>query len=84
MKKTAKTLIITGIVVVCFIAVCVLLSMREVESFQDKYAGADLLHDVEGLEREGTYDGYLDAHADAASPSADVDVDIYIEGVHAE
>lgn len=77
MKKNAKKLIITGIVVACIAVVCILLSMREVENFGEKYAGADLLHDVEGLEREGTYAGYLDLHADAASPSVDVDVDIY-------
>ena len=77
MKKNAKKLIITGIVIACFAVVCILLSMRGVESFHDKYAGVDLVHDVEGLEREGTYAGYLDAHADAASPAVDVDVDIY-------
>lgn len=77
MKKTAKKIIISGIVVACFAIICILLSMRDVETFHSKYEGTDLSHDVEGLEREGTYAGYLDAHADAASPSADVDVDIY-------
>ncbi len=77
MKKTAKKIIITGIVVACFAIICVLLSMRDVETFHSKYEGVDLTHDVEGLEREGTYAGYLDIYAGAATPSVDVDVDIY-------
>ena len=72
MKKTAKKIIISGIVVACFAIICILLSMRDVETFHSKYEGTDLTHDVEGLEREGTYAGYLDAHADAASPSAPI------------
>lgn len=77
MKKNAKKIIIIGIVIVALAAVLVLMSMGETENFQEKYAGVDLIHDVEGLEREGTYTGYLDYYADAAYPSADVDVDIY-------
>jgi len=77
MKKTAKKIIIAGIVIVCFVVGCILLSMRDVETFSDKYAGVDLAHDVEGLERAGTYAGYLDEYADAQSPSEDVEVDIF-------
>ncbi len=77
MKKNAKKIIITGIVIAVIAVVCVLLSMREVENFQAKYAGTDLTQDVEGLERVGTYTGYLNDHADAKMATADVEVDIY-------
>ncbi len=75
MKKTK--LIITGITVACLVAVCVLLSMRDIESFHSKYEGVDLSHDVEGLERAGTYEGYLNEHADAGDSATDVDIDIF-------
>lgn len=77
MKKTVEKLIITGIVIVCVVVLGVLMSMRGVESFHSKYEGTDLAHDVEGLEREGTYTGYLNEHEDAATPSVNVDVDIF-------
>ena len=76
MHKTGKTVLITVIVLSALILVCVLLSMRRVETFEDKYAGADLTTDVAGMERTGTYTGYLTAHADAARPQQVIDVDI--------
>lgn len=77
MKKNAKKLIIIGTVIAAFAVVLILLSMGETENFQDKYAGVDLIHGVDGLEREGTYTEYLDIYSDAAFPATDVDVDIY-------
>ncbi|MBQ9334149.1 MAG: extracellular solute-binding protein [Lachnospiraceae bacterium] len=74
MNATLKKILITIAVVAAFVAVCVLLSLRETEDFHDKYEGEDLTVDVEGLERAGTYTGYLNDHKDAAVPS-----DVYIK-----
>ncbi len=83
MNKTLKKIIITVIVFAVFALICVLLSMRDVENFSDKYAGADLNSDVAGMERTGTYSGYLNEHADAISP-ADTQIDIDIFDYQAE
>lgn len=78
MNKTAKKILITVAVVAVFILICVLLSLRDVEDFHDKYAGVDLNTDIEGMERVGTYTGYLNEHSGAVSPEdKSVDVDIF-------
>ena len=73
MKKTI-------IAVICIAAVAgllVLLLSRDVDDFHDKYAGVDLTKDISGMERTGTYMGYLNDHSDAAYADEDVEVDIY-------
>ena len=77
MKKTLKTVLITLAVIAAFVVICVLLSMRKVENFEEKYAGVDLTQDVEGLDREGTYTGYLAEHKDGAYAQGDVEVAIF-------
>ncbi len=78
MNKTGKKVFITLIVLAVFVGICVLLSLREVENFSEKYEGADLNADVAGMERTGTYTGYLNDHADAVSPAdTQIDVDIF-------
>ncbi len=77
MKKSVKTIIITASVLAAFVLLCVLLSLRGVENFSEKYAGVDLNADVAGMERTGTYTGYIYAHKDAAMPAEDVPVDIF-------
>ena len=77
MKSSVKKVIVTVGVVAAVVLVCFLMSLREVEDFHDKYAGEDLTTDVEGMEREGTYTGYLNEHADAAHPAQNVDVDLF-------
>lgn len=76
MNKTAQKGIITIIVIAVFTAVCVLLSMREVPDFREKYEGTDLTSDVEGMERVGAYTSYLEAHQDAQEATSSVDIDI--------
>ncbi len=46
------------------------------QSFLEKYEGEDLTADVSGIGRSDTYDGYLRAHADAATGTAPVAVNI--------
>ena len=68
MNKTVKKLLILIGVIAAFAVFCILLSLRGVETFEDKYAGHDLTADAEGAVREGTYTRYLNAHADAPRP----------------
>lgn len=75
-ENIKKLLIVIGVVAVIAI-IAVLLSLRGVEDFHEKYAGTDLTQDVEGMEREGTYTGYLNAHADAKDMTADVEVNLF-------
>ncbi len=77
MNSTLKKILITVAVLAAFVVLCVLLSLRDVEDFHDKYEGADLSTDVEGLERTGTYAGYLKQHSDAGLVrDASVDIDL--------
>ncbi len=77
-SETGKKIIITLIVLAVFVGICVLLSMRKVEDFSDKYEGVDLSSDVAGMERVGTYTGYLHDHAgEEVSADTEFDVDIF-------
>ncbi len=77
MKSSVKKAIVAvGVIAVIAVAL-VLMSMRDVEDFHEKYAGADLATEVEGMERQGTYTGYLHAHADAKDSAQSVEVDLF-------
>ena len=77
MKSSVKKVIVAACVVAVIVVIAVLLSMRGVEDFHEKYAGADLSAEVAGMEREGTYTGYLNDHADAVDASGSADVDLF-------
>ncbi|WP_050008233.1 extracellular solute-binding protein [Butyrivibrio sp. WCE2006] len=77
MKKNTKTILLVVVVLAVIVGVSVLLSMRGIETFHDKYEGADLTKDVEGMERTGTYTNYLDDHADAEIPAESIEVDVF-------
>ena len=77
MKSSVKKIIVAVAVVAVIALIAFLMSLRGVEDFHDKYAGADLTTDVEGMERTGTYTGYLNDHADAAYPEQNIEVDLY-------
>ena len=53
MNKTAKRVTIFIAVIAVITVVCVLLSMREVPNFREKYEGTDLTTDITGMERVG-------------------------------
>lgn len=73
MKKT-----IIGVICVAAVAgLLVLIFSRDVDDFHDKYDGVNLSQDVAGMERAGTYVGYINDHSDATYADEDVDVDIY-------
>ncbi|MDE5590996.1 MAG: extracellular solute-binding protein [Acetatifactor sp.] len=77
MKSSVKKVITAVAVVAALVLIAVLMSLRGVEDYHDKYAGVDLNTDVEGMEREGTYTGYLNAHADAVYSTQSVEVDLF-------
>lgn len=77
MKSSVKKAIVAVAVVAAFVLIAVLMSLRGVEDYHDKYAGTDLNTDVVGMEREGTYTGYLNAHANAAYSTQSVEVDLF-------
>ena len=74
--KNLRKLLITLLVLGALVLLCVLLSMRRQENFRDKYAGVDLDQEIIGLERTGTYGGYLDDHDQKALPAEDVTVSL--------
>ena len=77
MKNSTKK-IVAGVVIVAVVALFAFFVLRDdVENFSDKYAGADLTKDVEGMERAGTYTGYLNDHEGAAYPGQGVDIDLF-------
>ena len=77
MSKNTKKVVITLAVLAGFVLLCFLLSLGKVDNFNDKYAGQDLSTDVAGLERTGTYSGYIEEHSDAKDASKSIDVDIF-------
>lgn len=77
MKSSVKKVIVAACVVAVIAVIAILLSMRGVEDFHDKYAGTDLTADVTGMEREGTYTGYLNDHAGAVDSSDSAEVDLF-------
>ncbi len=77
MRRSRKKLLITAIVVAVIAVICVVMSTRPVQNFEEKYAGVDLEQDIAGVERQGTYSKYLSAHANAAYPQTGVEVDLY-------
>ena len=77
MKSSVKKVIVAACVVAVIAVIAILLSMRDVEDFHEKYAGTDLSMEIAGMEREGTYTGYLSDHAGAADASESRDVDLF-------
>ena len=71
--KAKKYLIILAVVVVV-VGFFVYLTNRPVENYSEKYANVDLDREVVGLERTGTYKGYLKEHSGASNPGTAVDV----------
>ena len=76
MQKTSHKVLIVLLIFAALVVVCVLLSMRKTDTFEDKYAGVDLATDVAGMERVGTYTGYLHDHSGAKEPSESIAVDL--------
>lgn len=74
-KKTTVCIVILTIAVV--VAAVLILSRRGADSFREKYEGYDLSKDVDGMEREGTYTKYLQAHEGTGHPDQTLEVDLF-------
>lgn len=77
MKSSVKKALAAVGIIAVVVVVAVLLSLRGVEDFHEKYEGYDLTADVEGMERSGTYTGYLNDHAGAVRSAQSVEVDLF-------
>lgn len=86
MKDSVKKFILLGGLAAVIIVVLVVKNLTGVNDFHDKYEGYDLTGDVGGVVRQGTYTRYMEAHADAACPEAQVEVDLagYVSGEDVE
>lgn len=76
MRKNIKILIVIAVMIVIAI-IAFILSLQGAEDFHEKYAGTDLTRDVEGMERVGTYTGYLNEHADAQDMTCEAEIDLF-------
>lgn len=76
MKKSLKKLIIFAAIAVTLVILFIIMNINKVTNFSDKYSEADLLADVEGMQRTGTYTRYLSEHSEAALPQQSVDIDL--------
>lgn len=77
MKSSVKKALVAVGIIAAVVVVGVLMSLRGVEDFHEKYEGQDLTADVEGMERTGTYTLYLLDHQDAARSAQSVEVDLF-------
>lgn len=76
MKDSIRKMLIAIAVIVVMVAAFSIMNLTKVENYHDKYDGYDLATDIEGVNREGTYTGYLEQHADATFPKEDITVDL--------
>lgn len=77
MRKNIKKILIIVAVIVIVAIIAFILSLQGVEDFHEKYAGTDLTRDVEGMERAGTYTGYLNEHVDARDMTCEAEIDLF-------
>ena len=77
MKRSGRGIIIALAAVAAIVLVVVLITMRPADSFRDKYEGVDLTRDVEGMERTGTYSGYLADHESASPAEEEVEIALF-------
>lgn len=77
MRKNIKKILIVIAVMIVIAIIAFILSLQGAEDFHEKYAGTDLTRDVEGMERAGTYTGYLNEHADARDMTCEAEIDLF-------
>lgn len=77
MRKNKKKILIVIAVMIVIAIIAFILSLQGTEDFHEKYAGTDLTRDVEGMERVGTYTGYLNEHADAHDMTCEAEIDLF-------
>ena len=77
MRKSVKKLGVGIAVVVAIATTAVVMSQDKATDFHEKYAGTDLVSDVKGMERAGTYTGYLSSYDNAVCPDKSVEIDLF-------
>ena len=77
LRKNIKKILIVIAVMIVIAIIAFILSLQGAEDFHEKYAGTDLTRDVEGMERVGTYTGYLNEHADAQDMTCEAEIDLF-------
>ena len=77
MRKNIKKILIVIAVMIVIAIIAFILSLQGAEDFHEKYAGTDLTRDVEGMERVGTYTGYLNEHMDAQDMSCEAEINLF-------
>ena len=77
MRKNIKKILIVTAVMTLIAIIAFILSLQGAEDFHEKYAGTDLTRDVEGMERVGTYTGYLNEHMDAQDMSCEAEINLF-------
>lgn len=77
MRKNIKKILIVIAVMIVIAIIAFILSLQGAEDFHEKYAGTDLTRDVEGMERAGTYIGYLNEHADARDMTCEAEINLF-------
>lgn len=77
MRKNIKKILIVIAVMIVIAIIAFILSLQGAEDFHEKYVGTDLTRDVEGMERVGTYTGYLNEHADAQDMTCEAEIDLF-------
>lgn len=77
MRNNIKKILIVIAVMIVIAIIAFILSLQGAEDFHEKYAGTDLTRDVEGMERVGTYTGYLNEHADAHDMTCEAEIDLF-------
>lgn len=77
MRKNIKKILIVIAVMIVIAIIAFILSLQGAEDFHEKYAGTDLTRDVEGMERAGTYTGYLNEHADARDMTCEAEINLF-------
>ena len=77
MRNNIKKILIVIAVMIVIAIIAFILSLQGAEDFHEKYAGTDLTRDVEGMERVGTYTGYLNEHADAHAMTCEAEIDLF-------
>lgn len=77
MRKNIKKILIVIAVMIVIAIIAFILSLQGAEDFHEKYAGTDLTRDVEGMERVGTYTGYLNEHVDAQDMTCEAEIDLF-------
>ena len=77
LRKNIKKILIVIAVMIVIAIIAFILSLQGAEDFHEKYAGTDLTRDVEGMERAGTYTGYLNEHADARDMTCEAEINLF-------